>query len=178
MDPCSYTPPCPSRARAHLSAREDRRTMKRLILGVVVIGLGLGAALRAQNTKAAAAAAKTAAPVPPAAALSNPRDWPTVGNDPGGMKFSQLTQITPANVAQLAKTWTYDTGAPAAGYTVTPIVVNNVMYLPVQGSIIVALQADTGKELWKYDIKNVPGIAPNPSAGGRGISYWAGSGRV
>lgn len=152
--------------------------MKRLLLGAVVIGLGLGAGLRAQNTKAPAGAAKTAEPAKPAATLSNPRDWPTVGNDPGGMKFSQLAQITPANVSGLAKTWTYDTGAPAAGYTVTPIVVNNVMYLPVQGSIIVALQADTGKELWKYDIKNLPGIAPNPSAGGRGISYWSGNGRV
>ena len=94
------------------------------------------------------------------------------------MKFSALTQITPDNVTQLAKAWTYDTGAPAAGYTITPIVISNVMYLPVQGSIIVALQADSGKELWKYDLKNVPGIAANPSAGGRGISYWAGNGRV
>src|SRR5690349_4037190 len=86
-------------------------------------------------------AAQTAAP-------PQPRDWPAVGNDPGGGKYSTLTQITPANVTQLAKAWTYDTGAPAAGYTITPIVIGNVMYLPVQGSIIVALQADSGKELW------------------------------
>ena len=33
---------------------------------------------------------------------------------------------------------------------------------PIQGTIIVALQADSGKELWKYDLKNIPGIAPNP----------------
>ena len=66
-------------------------------------------------------------------------------------------------------------GAPASGYTITPIVVNNVMYLPIQGSTIVALKADAGTELWKFDLKTIPGIAPNPSAGGRGISYWPGT---
>jgi glucose dehydrogenase len=102
-------------------------------------------------------------------------DWPSVGHDPGGMKYSPLTQITPANVSRLAKAWTYDLGVPATGYTITPIVVSNVMYFPVGGSTIVALTADSGTELWKSDLKAIPGIAPNPSAGGRGISYWQGS---
>ena len=66
-------------------------------------------------------------------AAQNAADWPTVGNDPGGMKYSALTQITPANVTRLAKAWTYDLGTPASGYTITPIVINNVMYLPIQG---------------------------------------------
>jgi glucose dehydrogenase len=112
------------------------------------------------------------------ASAQQANDWPTVGNDPGGMKYSPLTQITPANVSRLVKTWTYDTGAPAAGYTITPIVINNVMYLPIQGSTIVALKADAGTELWKFDLKTIPGIGANPSAGGRGISYWPGSGQI
>jgi quinoprotein glucose dehydrogenase len=145
--------------------------MKRLLPLLAVLAPALGAGLAAQNGKP---------PAKPAAlvAATNPKDWPTVGNDPGGGKFSTLTQITPANVARLAKAWTYDTGSPAAGYTITPIVVDNVMYLPVQGSIIVALQADSGKELWKFDLKTLPDIGPNPSAGGRGISYWPGTSRV
>src|SRR5918993_1378732 len=80
-------------------------------------------------------------------AAQHANDWPTVGNDPGGMKYSPLTQITPANVTRLTKAWTYDMGVPATGYTVTPIVVNNVMYFPVQGSTIgflVQLNAKTG----------------------------------
>ncbi len=109
--------------------------MKRLVLMGAVTGLALSAGLAAQT----------------------PNDWPTVGNDPGGMKYSSLTQITPANVSKLAKAWTYDMGVPASGYTVTPIVVNNVMYFPVQGSIIVALKADTGTELWKCDLTTIPG---------------------
>jgi glucose dehydrogenase len=127
--------------------------MKRLVLlAVALLGLG-GAGITAQNR----------------------HDWPTVGNDPGGMKYSTLTQITPANVSKLTTAWTYDTGAPAGGYTITPIVINNVMYLPIQGSIIVALKADSGTELWRFDLKTIPGIAPNPGAGGRGISYWPGT---
>src|SRR5207249_93254 len=91
------------------------------------------------------------------------------------MKYSPLTQITPTNVTRLTKAWTYDTGAPASGYTVTPIVINNVMYFPVRGTTIVALKADAGTELWKFDLKTIPGIGTNPSAGGRGISYWPGT---
>jgi glucose dehydrogenase len=149
--------------------------MKRLLLLAVVIGLGLGALLRAQSPKTPARA-----PARPAASAKapGPADWPTVGNDPGSMKFSSLTQITPANVTQLTTAWTYDMGVPASGYTITPIVIGNVMYLPIQGTIIVALQADSGKELWKYDLKGLKDLGPNPSAGGRGISYWPGAARV
>ena len=52
------------------------------------------------------------------------------------------------------------------------------MYLPV-GSMIVALNADTGKEIWKLDLATIPALAnSNPSAGGRGISYWPGAPRI
>jgi quinoprotein glucose dehydrogenase len=124
-------------------------------LGVFFTGLFMSAALAAQS----------------------PKDWPTVGNDPGGMKYSPLTQITPANVTRLVKAWTYDLGIPATAYAVTPIVVNNIMYLPAQTKII-ALKADSGTELWKFDIKSLPDVGPNPSAGQRGISYWPGTGQI
>jgi glucose dehydrogenase len=130
--------------------------MRRLVLTFVLVALTLGAGAAAQNGS----------------------DWPTVGNDPGGMKFSPLTQISPANVSRLSRAWTYDTGAPASGYTITPIVVNNVMFLPVQGSTIIALKADAGTELWKSDLGKISALGPNPSAGGRGISYWPGTEKV
>src|SRR5678816_3161774 len=106
-------------------------------------------------------------------AASESGDWATVGNDPGGSKFSALTQITPANVSRLAKAWTYDLGIPANGYTSTPIVIGNVMYLPVR-TTVVALKADAGTELWKTDVKSIGGLGPNPAISGRGISYWPG----
>ena len=148
--------------------------MKRLLALAAALGPALGVGLAAQKP-AAPPPATPAAARPVAAAPA--RDWPTVGNDPGSMKFSPLTQITPENVTQLATAWTYDMGIPAAGYTVTPIVVANVMYFPV-GTTIVGLRADTGKEVWKFDLKTLKDIGPNPSAGGRGISYWPGTARV
>ena len=71
-----------------------------------------------------------------------PTDWPGVGNDPGGMKYSPLTQITPGNVATLKQVWTFDTQVPATGWRVTPLVVNNVMYFPTLDGKVVALKAD------------------------------------
>ena len=151
--------------------------MKRLLALAAVLGPALGVGLAAQNAKPAAPAKPPVAAPPGPAAAAPIKDWPTVGHDPGSMKFSPLTQVTPENVAQLATAWTYDMGIPAAGYTVTPIVVGNVMYFPV-GSTIVGLQADSGKELWKFDLKTLKDLGPNPSAGGRGISYWPGTARV
>src|SRR5437763_15320504 len=85
-------------------------------------------------------------------------DWPNPGNDPGGMKYSTLKQITPANVNKLVRAWTYDTGDTGGGFRgwqVTPLVINGVMYFSTMGAKIVALNADTGPELWKLDGKTV-----------------------
>jgi quinoprotein glucose dehydrogenase len=145
----------------------------------VAVVIGLGAVVAGQAPKAPAQSpVKAPAPKAAAAAAPRPHDWPNTGNDPGSMKFSPLTQITPENVNQLSTAWTYDMGVPAAGYTITPIVINNVMYLPVNGTVMTALQADSGKELWKSDLKTLKDLGPNPSAGGRGIAYWPGMGRA
>src|SRR5437879_6257969 len=40
------------------------------------------------------------------------KEWPTYGHDPGGMRFSPLTQITPANVSQLKVAWVYHMRPP------------------------------------------------------------------
>ena len=105
-------------------------------------------------------------------------DWPGVGNDPGGMKYSTLKQITPANVSKLVKSWTYDTGDPAGGFRgweITPIVVSNIMYFPTAGKKIVALNGETGKEVWVVDLTTLGA----KSAGAKyGVSYWPGDGKA
>ena len=101
-------------------------------------------------------------------------DWPAFGNDPGGTKFSPLTQITPANVSRLTMAWTYDTGDRGGGFrgwSITPLVVDGVMYFPTMGARLVALNAETGAELWKFDLKSV---SPSGRFSPRGISYWPG----
>ena len=103
--------------------------------------------------------------------------WPNAGNDPGGMKYSALKQITPANVGKLVRAWTYDTGDVARGFRpweVTPLVINNVMYFTTPGSKVVALNPETGKEIWKFDVKTV---TENGKVSERGVSYWPGSQR-
>jgi len=105
---------------------------------------------------------------------AGPNDWPGFGNDPGGMKFSPLTQITPANVTHLAVAWTYDTGEKGGGFrgwSVTPLVIDNAMYFATYGGKLVALDAATGAEIWKFDLKT---ISPNGRYSPRGISYWPG----
>src|SRR5579872_3650114 len=158
-----YTPGGPGRIEV----------FKRVLVCGITVGIAAVGVIAADQAKPPAATAKTRAPaeVPEAAA----RDWRSVGHEPGSMKYSPLTEITPENVAKLSVAWTYDMGAPGNGYSVTPLVADNVMFLPVRNTTIVALRADTGKELWKTDLASLAGIAPNPSAGGRGISYWAGA---
>jgi len=105
---------------------------------------------------------------------ANPTDWPGFGNDPGGSKFSALTQITPANVNRLAIAWTYETGETGGGFrgwSVTPLVVDGLMYFGTYGGKLVALNAETGVEIWMFDLKT---ISQSGRYSPRGISYWPG----
>jgi glucose dehydrogenase len=106
--------------------------------------------------------------------LNAQADWPNFGNDPGGMKYSTLKQITPQNVTKLVRAWTYDTGDTAGGFRgwqVTPLVIDGVMYFSTMGGSLTALTADKGTEIWKFDAKTV---TPNGRFAARGISYWSG----
>src|ERR1700689_2881800 len=89
-------------------------------------------------------------------------DWPVYTHDLAGSHYSPLKQINATNVARLAAAWSYKlqgdaAAAPPAGRgggggvnsEATPIVVNGVMYLP-GANRVVALEPETGKELWSY----------------------------
>lgn len=100
------------------------------------------------------------------------KEWPTYGHDAGGMRFSPLTQITPANVANLQPAWTYHMkpqGA-AGGFQqteATPLVINGIMYVPSPYGQVVALDATTGKEVWVYKL-------PSGQPAFRGVEYFPG----
>jgi quinoprotein glucose dehydrogenase len=105
-------------------------------------------------------------------------DWPNVGNDPGGMRYSLLTQITASNVNKLVRAWTYDMGEPGGGFRgteATPIVVNGIMYFSTPGGKEVALNAATGAEVWKYDLREV---TPTGRGAKYGVSWWPGDGKA
>ena len=96
-----------------------------------------------------------------AAAADVPDDWPCYGHDPGGMRYSPLSQIDRGNVARLQVAWIFHTGDVSdgkgglkrSGFETTPIVVDGKMYLTTPFNRVVALDPDTGHRLWTYDPK-------------------------
>ena len=100
-------------------------------------------------------------------------DWPVTGGDPGNSRYSALDQITRDNVGQLRVAWVYHTGDMPAGdqsqIQATPIVVDGVLYTTTPALAVIALRADRGTVLWRFD----------PVASGqrathvnRGVVYW------
>ncbi len=106
-------------------------------------------------------------------------DWPGVGNDPGCMRYSSLDQINRENITRLKPVWTYHTGEleGRTGKTIecTPIIVEGVMFLTTGYLRVAALDAATGKEIWRFDpLKDHP-FEHQPASGGvnRGCAYWS-----
>lgn len=97
-------------------------------------------------------------------------DWPYYGRTPSGTRFAPLDQITPENVAGLRVAWTYRTGEiPKApeGHVVTPLHVNGMLYGCTQTNLLFALDADTGKERWRFDSEASGNLRPRC----RGVGY-------
>ena len=112
------------------------------------------------------------APVPPpakAAAKHSQRDWPVYGGTSDNNHFSSLTQINRKNVQGLKVAWTYDTEEPG-GLQTSPIEVEGVLYGLTPSQKVFALNAATGKLLWKFD-SGIKGTQPD-----RGLAYWSDSG--
>jgi PQQ-dependent dehydrogenase (methanol/ethanol family) len=82
------------------------------------------------------------------AALSN-KDWPSFGRDYTNQRMSPLTQINPQNVKNMTLAWQFKSGVSAT-FQATPIVTNGVMVVALPYNHVVALDAKTGQELWRY----------------------------
>ncbi|MEP7352928.1 MAG: PQQ-binding-like beta-propeller repeat protein [Acidobacteriota bacterium] len=105
-------------------------------------------------------------------------DWPRYTRDLANTKYSPLNQINTGNVSKLAPAWSYrlrtdaemSRGGGGFGFSqVTPVVIAGVMYISV-GNRVIALDPDTGRELWRHEVVG----RGNPSA--RGVAYWPGDG--
>jgi quinoprotein glucose dehydrogenase len=99
--------------------------------------------------------------------------WESYGGNKKGNRYSPLSQIDTANVKGLKQSWMYDTGEnhgdKGAEIQCQPIVVNGVLYATTPQLKVFALQASTGKQIWKFDpFKNEePRVHAN-----RGVCYW------
>ena len=152
-------------------------------LAALVIAIALGSSAHAllsgdRTDPMYQAGLATAAPVAAgsaqvsAAALAG--DWAVWGSDPAGTRFSPLDQITPANVGKLELAWTYHfgpapPGAPAS-LEVTPIKIGDAVYVCSDYNDIVALDAETGQQRWRFNAHtNVTGATYGHC---RGIAYY------
>ncbi len=80
---------------------------------------------------------------------SEPGNWLTYGGNYSSHRHSLLTEITPANVANLKPLWVFQQN-DTVKWEVTPIVVDGVMYITERPTILTALDARTGRVLWTY----------------------------
>jgi quinoprotein glucose dehydrogenase len=86
-------------------------------------------------------------------------EWPYVGGTQAHTKFSSADQITAANVNQLEVVWEWDPAEQPlpeyntrpGGFETTPIMVDNVLYFSTMYTRVIALDAETGRELWSFD---------------------------
>ena len=86
-------------------------------------------------------------------------EWLYYGGDPGGMKYSALTDVNAANVQRLQLAWQWkhwetplEEYKTAPGFfESTPLMIDGVLYVTTPYNSIAALDAETGRELWRFD---------------------------
>ncbi|MFC3715328.1 membrane-bound PQQ-dependent dehydrogenase, glucose/quinate/shikimate family [Luteimonas soli] len=101
-------------------------------------------------------------------------DWPAYGRGNAAQRYSPLTAINRDNVDGLERAWTYRTGdLPERrwGAETTPLKIGDTLYLCSARNILIALDAVTGEQRWRFDPK-VPDEAIPYTAACRGVSYY------
>lgn len=143
----------------------------------VVAVLLVGSILYVAYAPASGEASQVAADTKPI----KPTDWQFYGNDAGQSRFAGLSQITPDNVDKLQVAWTAHTGDLPDETELhrrgreyhsesTPIKIGNTLYSCTPHSWVIATDATTGAEKWKFDPKLT---RDNPYIVCRGVSYYA-----
>ncbi len=150
-----------------------------LVLAFVTLGVSFTRAVHDTDGTLSAAVAPSQAGAPPQSDLASApeSDWQAYGGTGFGDRYSQVNQITQANVKDLKVAWTFRTGdmhGPddplETTMEVTPIKANHMVYLCSPHQIVFALDAATGQLKWKFD----PHLRDNPTFQHltcRGVSY-------
>ncbi|HEY0941548.1 MAG TPA: PQQ-dependent dehydrogenase, methanol/ethanol family [Steroidobacter sp.] len=107
------------------------------------------------------------------AASGNTADWLTHGRTYDEQRFSPLARIDQSNVAELKLAWFYDFDT-TRGQEATPLVIDGVMYVTSAWSKVFALDARTGRELWRFDpqVKRAKAIDACCDVVNRGVAAW------
>ena len=109
------------------------------------------------------------------AAAGEPANWLTHGGTYAEQRYSPLAQIDAANVSQLGLAWSLETGTDR-GLEATPIVADGVLYATASWSIVFAVDAKTGEELWRYDpqVPRATGAKACCDVVNRGVALYKG----
>jgi quinoprotein glucose dehydrogenase len=145
------------------AAMEKKRALKTLgicasLLVPVLMVTTSGWMARAANT-----------PPQNTASSQEQQDWPAYGGTPENDHYSKLAQINRSNIKRLAIDWSFDT-QEEGGLQTSPIIVEGLLYGITPTQKVFALDAATGKLLWKFD-SGIRGTQPD-----RGLAYWADGG--
>lgn len=100
-----------------------------------------------------------------AAPLPDPHNWTSWGNSLRYDRFSAADQINTSNVSQLKPIWKYVLHQKGT-WEVTPLVINGVMYLQDMAGSAIALDPDTGRQIWRFESGQHGKM--------RAVSYWPG----
>jgi len=108
--------------------------------------------------------------------IANSGNWAMQAGDMYNQRYSQLKQITAANVGKMQVAWTFSTGV-LRGHEGSPLVVDGVMYLtsPFPNKVY-ALNLDNQQIIWKYEPKQDPAVIPQMCCDtvNRGVAYAEG----
>jgi quinoprotein glucose dehydrogenase len=101
-------------------------------------------------------------------------DWPAYGGTYNAQRFSPLDQINRDNVDELERAWTFRTGdlpEERWGAETTPLKIGDTLYLCTGRSTIMALDAASGEERWRYDPRVADESIPYTAACRGGADY-------
>jgi quinoprotein glucose dehydrogenase len=137
---------------------------------LALIAVNFGAALSGETGKTTALLPSQAVTVE-----GVPGEWAAYGRTIGGTRFSPLDQISLANVKDLQPAWTFHTGVkqkdPQSPLEATPLMVGDKLFLCTQTNIVIALDPETGAELWRYDPK-VDATGASSVTTCRGVAFF------
>ena len=113
--------------------------------------------------------------------------WRSHGGDTGGTRYADLDQITRDNFSKLQVAWQWQSiegeidatgrGTRPGPLLATPLMVRGVLYIITSFSQVAAVDAGTGKTLWKYDAGSWRAGRPaNMGFRQRGVAYWSDGG--
>jgi alcohol dehydrogenase (cytochrome c) len=110
------------------------------------------------------------------AAAQNNAEWLMYGRTYNNWRYSELTQITPANVSNLRPVWSLSTGGKLGGLEATPIVADGVIYISADYARVMAVDARTGVRRWLWEPEYEDGVEAELCCGpvNRGVAVYQG----